>query len=99
VDTVAGPGEANWLAGQADRALPRRSRRTPCWRSSRLTLRRLTPKFSATRPDLLEQLRKVATMLADDRAAEVDVESTTESVIRSRRLRDRFPSRGSPGHD
>jgi hypothetical protein len=30
-------------------------------------------------------------MLADDRAAGVDVESITESVIRSRGLRDRFP--------
>jgi DNA-directed RNA polymerase specialized sigma24 family protein len=45
----------------------------------------------SNRPDLLERLRKVAAILVDDSAAGVDVESTTESVIRSRRLRDRFP--------
>jgi hypothetical protein len=46
----------------------------------------------SNRPDLLEQLRRVATILTDDGEAGVDVESTTESVIRSRRLRDRFSS-------
>jgi hypothetical protein len=45
----------------------------------------------SNRPDLLEQLRKVAVILSDggqDDGAGMEV--TTECVIRSRRLRDRF---------
>jgi Helix-turn-helix domain of resolvase len=45
----------------------------------------------SNRPDLLEQLRKVAALLSDggqDDGAGAKV--TTECVIRSRRLRDRF---------
>jgi hypothetical protein len=48
----------------------------------------------SNRPDLLEQLRKVAAILSDHGQDDgADVKVTAECVTRSRRLRDRF----SPG--
>lgn len=45
----------------------------------------------SNRPDLLEQLRKVATILSDSRQDDgTGTKVATERVIRSRRLRDRF---------
>ena len=45
----------------------------------------------SNRPDLLEELRKVAVILLDGgQGNDADAEATTESVIRSRRLHDRF---------
>jgi hypothetical protein len=45
----------------------------------------------SNRPDLLEQLRKVAVILSDGGLDDdAGVKVTTECVIRSRRLRDRF---------
>jgi DNA invertase Pin-like site-specific DNA recombinase len=45
----------------------------------------------SNRPDLLEQLRKVAAILLDVSQDDwAGVKVTTECVIRSRRLRDRF---------
>jgi hypothetical protein len=47
----------------------------------------------SNRPDLLEQLRKVAAILLDDGqgVGTGAMDHRTESVVRSRRLRDRFP--------
>lgn len=45
----------------------------------------------SNRPDLLEQLRKVVVILSNDgQDGDMGTEMPTESVIRSRRLRDRF---------
>ena len=45
----------------------------------------------SNRPDLLQQLRKVAAILSDGgQDVGMGAEVTTESVIRSRRLHDRF---------
>jgi hypothetical protein len=47
----------------------------------------------SNRPDLLEQLRKVAMIVSDGgQSVGTGVKVTTESVVRSRRLRDRFSS-------
>jgi hypothetical protein len=47
----------------------------------------------SNRPDLLEQLRRVAVIMSDGVQGDgVGAEVTTECVIRSRRLRDRFSS-------
>jgi hypothetical protein len=47
----------------------------------------------SNRPDLLEQLRKVVSILSDGSQGDsVGAKVTTECMIRSRRLRDRFSS-------
>jgi hypothetical protein len=47
----------------------------------------------SNRPDLLEQLRKVASILLDSRQDDdTGVKVAAECVVRSRRLRDRFSS-------
>ena len=46
----------------------------------------------SNRPELLEQLRKLAAILPDDGQGDgAGAKVSTECVIRSRRLRDRFP--------
>jgi len=47
----------------------------------------------SNRPDLLQQLRKVATILSDSRQDDdTGAKVVAECVVRSRRLRDRFSS-------
>jgi hypothetical protein len=47
----------------------------------------------SNRSDLLERLRKVAVILLDGQENYAETEITTESVVRSRRLPDRFSSK------